>query len=36
VNVFTGRDSDAGFDTIFGSRGTTARWIPLIVGVIMR
>lgn len=36
VNVFTGRGDEVNFDNVFGARGTTARWIPLIVGVTWR
>jgi hypothetical protein len=36
VNVFTGRGDEVNFDNVFGARGTTARWVPLIIGVTMR
>lgn len=36
VNVYTGRDDDLSFDNAFGSRGTTVRWVPLILGFTIR
>ncbi len=36
VNVFTGRDDNTNFDSLFGSRGTTARWVPLVLGFTIR
>ena len=36
VNAYTGRDDSPSFDNAFGSRGTTVRWIPLILGVTIR
>jgi hypothetical protein len=36
VNVYTGRDDDVNFDNMFGSRGTTLRWVPLVLGFTIR
>jgi hypothetical protein len=36
VNVYTGRDDDANFNNLFGDRGTTVRWIPLVLGFTIR
>ena len=36
VNAFTGREDDINFDNAFGSRGTTVRWVPLILGFTIR
>ena len=36
VNVYTGRDDNPNFDSLFGSRGTTARWVPLVLGFTIR
>jgi hypothetical protein len=36
VNVFTGRDDEPNFDSVFGERGTSVRWVPLILGFTIR
>ena len=36
VNVFAGRDDEPNFDSVFGERGTSVRWVPLIVGFTIR
>jgi hypothetical protein len=36
VNVYTGRDDNPDFNSLFGSRGTTARWVPLVLGFTIR
>ncbi len=36
VNVFTGREDDPNFDNVFGTRGNSARWVPLILGFTIR
>jgi hypothetical protein len=36
VNVFTGRDDEPNFDSVFGERGTSVRWVPLILGITIR
>ena len=36
VNAYTGRDDSPSFDNAFGSRSTTVRWVPLILGVTIR
>jgi len=36
VNVFAGRDDEPTFDSIFGERGTSVRWMPLIIGFTIR
>lgn len=36
VNVYSGRDDDLGFDNAFGRRGTTVRWVPLVLGFTIR
>jgi hypothetical protein len=36
VNVFAGRDDEPTFDSILGERGTSVRWVPLILGFTIR
>jgi hypothetical protein len=36
VNVFAGRDDEPNFDSVFGARGTSVRWVPLILGFTIR
>ena len=36
VNVFAGRDDEPNFDSAFGKRGTSVRWMPLILGFTIR
>ena len=36
VNVFAGRDDEPNFDSAFGERGTSVRWMPLIIGFTIR
>lgn len=36
VNVFAGRDDEPNFDSVFGQRGTSIRWVPLILGFTIR
>jgi len=36
VNVFTGRDDEPNFDSVFGERGTSVRWVPLVLGITIR
>jgi hypothetical protein len=36
VNVFAGRDDEPNFDSVFGQRGTSVRWVPLILGFTIR
>jgi hypothetical protein len=36
VNVFAGRDDEPTFDSVFGERGTSVRWVPLILGFTIR
>ena len=36
VNVFAGRDDEPNFSSVFGERGTSVRWIPLLVGFTIR
>lgn len=36
VNVFAGRDDEPNFDSAFGERGTSVRWVPLILGFTIR
>jgi hypothetical protein len=36
VNVFAGRDDEPNFDSTFGERGTSVRWVPLILGFTIR
>lgn len=36
VNVFAGRDDEPNFSSLFGDRGTSVRWVPLIVGFTIR
>jgi len=36
VNVFAGRDDEPTFDSVFGERGTSVRWVPLILGITIR
>jgi hypothetical protein len=36
VNVFAGRDDEPTFDSVFGERGTSVRWMPLILGFTIR
>jgi hypothetical protein len=36
VNVFAGRDDEPTFDSVFGERGTSLRWFPLILGFTIR
>jgi hypothetical protein len=36
VNVFAGRDDEPNFDSIFGERGKSVRWVPLILGFTVR
>lgn len=36
VNVFAGRDDEPNFDSVFGERGTSVRWVPLILGFTIR
>lgn len=36
VNVFAGRDDEPNFDSVFGQRGTSLRWVPLILGFTIR
>jgi hypothetical protein len=36
VNVFAGRDDEPNFDSVFGERGTSVRWMPLIIGFTIR
>jgi hypothetical protein len=36
VNVFTGRNDNPNFDSVFGSRGTSVRWVPLVLGFTIR
>lgn len=36
VNVFAGRDDEPNFDSVFGERGTSVRWMPLILGFTIR
>lgn len=36
VNVFAGRDDEPGFDSVFGERGTSVRWVPFIIGFTIR
>ena len=36
VNVFAGRDDEPNFSSVFGERGTSVRWVPLILGFTIR
>ncbi len=36
VNVFAGRDDEPNFDSVFGERGSSVRWMPLILGFTIR
>lgn len=36
VNVFAGRDDEPNFDSVFGERGSSIRWMPLIIGFTIR
>ena len=36
VNVFAGRDDEPNFDSVFGERGSSVRWMPLIIGFTIR
>lgn len=36
VNVFAGRNDEPNFDSVFGERGTSVRWVPLILGFTIR
>lgn len=36
VNVFAGRDDEPNFDSVFGERGSSIRWMPLILGFTIR
>ena len=36
VNVFAGRDDEPNFNSVFGERGTSVRWVPLILGFTIR
>ena len=36
VNVFAGRDDEPNFNSVFGDRGTSVRWMPLILGFTIR
>ena len=36
VNVFAGRDDEPSFDSVFGERGSSVRWMPLIIGFTIR
>jgi hypothetical protein len=36
VNVFAGRDDEPNFSSVFGERGKSVRWVPLILGFAIR
>ena len=36
VNVFAGRDDEPNFDSVFGERGSSLRWFPLVLGFTIR
>ena len=36
VNVFAGRDDEPNFDSVFGERGSSLRWFPLVIGFTIR
>jgi hypothetical protein len=36
VNVFAGRDDEPNFSSVFGERGKSVRWVPLILGFTIR
>jgi len=36
VNVFAGRDDNPNFDSVFGERGTSVRWVPITLGFTIR
>ena len=36
VNVFAGRDDEPNFYSVFGERGSSVRWVPLILGFTIR
>ena len=36
VNVFAGRNDEPNFDSVFGERGSSLRWFPLVLGFTIR
>lgn len=36
INVFAGRDDEPNFNSVFGERGSSLRWFPLVLGFTIR